>query len=308
MKVDVILSIDKKEVETALMECAKSLYQAYVRFIPDKTMLSGKNALLIVGNGDTANYGGPVVEHLDPDGMDPDELLYHFCAKIGKLSRSDAITAKTDSIIKEKEGKLSRRDFLTGIKDGFRVFSDLPLIVEDLCEAKYGCRKCIGACPESAIEFDRYLRVDTSKCTACGICSGVCPVGVIQMPKFSEDAFIGLLDGLKAIKAPYRVLVLTTDDKKVQRIPWVHVERVNDLGMIGSRWVSMALASGIDIFVVHCPEGNCIGKDAARAAVESVFSVAMDGAGKALYIEKSEISSIEMKKNSIGQIPSFSQL
>jgi len=88
---------------------------------------------------------------LDPDGMDTDELLYHFCAKLGKLSRSDSITAKTDSVAKDVN--LSRRDFLAGIKNGFQVFSDFPLTFEDACEAKYGCRKCIDACPVGALEF-----------------------------------------------------------------------------------------------------------------------------------------------------------
>ncbi|MFP3131502.1 MAG: 4Fe-4S dicluster domain-containing protein [Nitrososphaeria archaeon] len=111
---------------------------------------------------------------------------------------------------------------------------------------------------------------------------------------------------MNAVNAPYRALVLTTDDRSLQRIPWVHVEKVDDVGMIGSRWVSMALASGIDAFVVHCPDRNCAGKDMARAAIESVSSAVMDGVGRAIYSEQREITGMEIVKGSIGHISSFS--
>jgi len=115
-----------------------------------------------------------------------------------------------------------------------------------------------------------------------------------------------LLEGMNAVNAPYRALVLTTDDRSVQRIPWVHVEKVDDVGMIGSRWVSMALASGIDAFVVHCPDRNCAEKDMARAAIESVSSAVMDGVGRAIYSEQREITGMEIVKGSIDHISSFS--
>jgi len=36
------------------------------------------------------------------------------------------------------------------------------------------CRKCITACPEGALTFDRSLEIDRSRCTCCGKCTEVC--------------------------------------------------------------------------------------------------------------------------------------
>ena len=67
------------------------------------------------------------------------------------------------------------------------------LTISDACLARAGvlCQACGDACPERAIRFA--LRrggpplpdVDQDRCTACGACVPVCPVGAISL---SENA------------------------------------------------------------------------------------------------------------------------
>ncbi|MGC8558006.1 MAG: 4Fe-4S binding protein [Nitrososphaeria archaeon] len=242
MKVNIQLVNIDEETAAIIRQCALQNYPAYVSFYGEKP--SNGEALLVVG-GEIAVNGFAVVETMDTQGMRTDELLYHLCAKIGKLSNSDALTAKKESMLRSPN--LSRRELLTGIRDGFQTFSDYPLIFDEMCEAKYGCRECISACPEGALKFDRGLELDTSKCTKCGLCASNCPVAAIQMPAFSEDAFAGLLDGMGRVPAEKKVLVLTSTETK--RVPWVHFEKL-DTRMVSPRWLMMALASGIDLLVI----------------------------------------------------------
>ena len=42
-------------------------------------------------------------------------------------------------------------------------------------------RPCLKACPEGAIfERNGLVRIDSKKCTSCGICLKVCPYGGIE--------------------------------------------------------------------------------------------------------------------------------
>ncbi len=70
---------------------------------------------------------------------------------------------------------------------------------EDLC---IGCFKCVEVCPYQAIEKDEVkgkVNVIDAKCKACGICSGKCPVGAIQLRHFKDDQIINMIDGLLAV-------------------------------------------------------------------------------------------------------------
>ncbi len=45
-----------------------------------------------------------------------------------------------------------------------------------------GCMKCVKACEAEAITIDRFCaKVDYDKCTGCGTCHSVCPVGAIDV-------------------------------------------------------------------------------------------------------------------------------
>ncbi len=246
MKVNIqLINVDKEKAE-AIRQCALQNYGAYVKFYEDDQKPNEYEALLAVG-GRTELTGFAVVEELKTDGMTTDELMYHLCAKLGKLSHSDLITAKKESMLSNP--KLSRRELITGFSRGYQVFSDYPFIYYDVCEAKYGCNKCVSACPEGALKLEKRLELDISKCTKCGLCASVCPVAAIQMPTFSEYAYLGLLEGMNRVPAERRVLVLTSKEYG-GHIPWVHFEKI-DTRIISPRWLTMALASGIDLLVIE---------------------------------------------------------
>jgi len=83
----------------------------------------------------------------------------------------------------------SRRWFLTG----GTARSPAGLAISEACLARAGvvCQACGDACPERAIRFA--LRrggpplpgVDEDRCTGCGACLPICPVGAISL---SENA------------------------------------------------------------------------------------------------------------------------
>ncbi len=53
------------------------------------------------------------------------------------------------------------------------------------CEPK----PCIGGCPEGALSWDGYLRIDEEKCTGCLLCREACPYGGIQTENSKKFPF-----------------------------------------------------------------------------------------------------------------------
>jgi ferredoxin-type protein NapF len=62
------------------------------------------------------------------------------------------------------------------------------------CLPRHGvvCSSCRDACPEQAIVFPLTSAMptpslDAARCTGCGACVGVCPVGAITLQRFDEE-------------------------------------------------------------------------------------------------------------------------
>jgi Fe-S-cluster-containing hydrogenase component 2 len=61
-----------------------------------------------------------------------------------------------------------------------RIHSNWPeeekILLCIACETK----KCIEVCPEAALSWNAYLRMNEEKCTGCYLCTDACPYGGIQ--------------------------------------------------------------------------------------------------------------------------------
>ncbi len=61
-----------------------------------------------------------------------------------------------------------------------RIHSNWPeeekILLCIACETK----KCIEVCPEGALSWNAYLRMNEEKCTGCYLCTDACPYGGIQ--------------------------------------------------------------------------------------------------------------------------------
>ena len=231
------------------------------------------DGLLIVGDGKQAPAGGVLVTdslRLDPATAQVPEVLFQIDAKLGRLTKSYLAKQATRPYM-SREGAFSRRELLLGVTKGFQRPSALPYVFSDSCEAKHGCRSCVDVCPANALQVSEgAVRVSDTSCTACGICAGICPVGAIQMPELSDAAMFGLLDAVDASDAPKKTLVITCDDQAVERQPWMVVEKLASIGMVGPRFLAAAAASSLGGVAVVCPDGKCAGGERVKLAVDAL--------------------------------------
>jgi ferredoxin len=238
----------------------------------------GVEGLLVVGS-DVRNTSDEEslllqVERVPTSGLDFAQTLFQVNANIGKITKADLIKSRLSAKPDDKIARLSRRDMISGIKSlgRFQRYSDAPVVYNSICEAKYGCTKCLQACPTGALSIQNGTIVLTdSKCERLGPCASICPVSAIQLPEFSESQFIGLVYGMIMTEAPRRTLVVTCNKNVVQPAPWMFVEQVRDIGMIGPRHLAIAASSGIDTFIIYCADGLCKGKTQAIAVTESMI-------------------------------------
>ncbi len=271
---------------------------------------SGTEALLIVGKGRKARDldGIQVLERIEPQYEDAEALLFQVNAKLGMMTRSDLAKTRVAFSPNDSDAKVSRRDLFLGIRGSFQSYSDAPIVFTDICDSKYGCRKCIDACPSKAISLAKGLiRVSDSECNRAGLCTSICPVSAIQLPRFSESSFLGLIEGMEKSRAPKKVLVLTCNSSRVDPSPWMYVEQVKDLGVIGPRQISFAASSScLSGLILYCTDGSCLGKSKARQAVESVKSALKDKDGFFLAFVEGEDGRAQIREM-YENIPSTNQ-
>ncbi|MDG6994868.1 MAG: 4Fe-4S binding protein [Nitrososphaerota archaeon] len=254
----------------------------------DTDVPKGVQALLLVGERESSHSSEPfaLVDRINTTRLNLNQILYEINARLGKMTSSDLISANPVSFVKSQSKDISRRDLFAGLKKGFTSYSDAPYVFADECETKYGCTKCVQICPLNALKSDLYsLTVNESVCNRCGLCSAVCPVGAIQLPRFSERAFLGLIDGLQKSGIVRKSLLFTCDASKVEPIPWLHVEEVADVGMIGTKHIALAATSGLGAVIVFCADGSCSGRSNAKEAVKKISNAYGENASIVYYLE-----------------------
>ena len=199
------------------------------------------------------------------------------------------------------ESSLSRREFLFGmigrVPPADNKAGDVPIVSADSCEARFGCRKCVEACPApGALEVrENSLVVSEGHCIRCGLCAGICPVAAIQVQGMSEDNYRAVLDAIENSPASSKTLVITCREDKVPKASSTYVEQVPGIGVIGLRQLAMAASTSINATIVYCPDGLCVGKEHVKRAVELISSIAkatpppvhyLEGTGGAAGIER----------------------
>ena len=215
-----------------------------------------------------------------------EQILFLVDAKLGRLTNSDISNARQSA---SPKSAMSRREFLLGSFARSPNFQNVPVVVSDSCEAKFGCSKCVEACPAlGALRIENgSVIVSSEHCIECGICVGVCPVAAIQMPEFSEDAYRGLLKAVHGSSAPKKTLVITCSKSSVPQQPWMDVEEVRGIGSVGVRQLAMAADSSIGALLVYCPDGLCAGKENPKRAANLVSLVVGENGPIVAYLEGS---------------------
>lgn len=244
--------------------------------------------LVIVGEGFPAvNTAAPLNETIVVrSSSSTEQILFLVDAKFGRLTNSDIVNAKQRA---SRKSTISRREFLLGSFARPPNLQNVPVVVSNSCEAKFGCSKCVDSCPAPGalrIENDSVI-VSSEHCIECGICAGVCPVAAIQMPMFSEDAYRGLLKAAHDSSAPKKTVVITCNKSSVPPQPWMDVEEVRGIGSVGIRQLAMAADSSIGALLVYCPNGLCAGKENPKRASNLISSIVDENGPIVAYLEGS---------------------
>jgi len=236
------------------------------------------------------------------------EILFLVDAKLGRLTSSDMVYATKEVSRKQV---ISRRElFLLPLRGNTLSPGDAPIVLDDSCEVKFGCSKCVDACPApGALKIEsNSVTVSSEDCIRCGLCAGVCPVAAIQIPQFSENAYHGLLSAIHSSLAPTKTLVITCDEQSITPRRWIDIEEVPGIGVMGVRQLALAVNSSIDAVLVHCADGLCAAKENAKRAANQISSLSGEDRPLVAYIEgKLDAAKInEIRKSARARDTSFS--
>ena len=148
---------------------------------------------------------------------------------------------------------------------------------EKQCSA---CSICSSICPFEAIrkEGDK-ITLDMERCHLCGICYTACPAGAISAAYYNTDSLVSYLEQAK-VKYNSRVLVLMC---KASAPPFAEIEEIFSIsnfiplslpcvGRIPVEFLLTALAKGIErICIIACEEDDCRFKEGSIITKQRVF-------------------------------------
>ena len=265
---------------------------------------SNHEAILTIINGAIARPQSSTtrIKAIILNGQPVDEVLYQVNAKLGRLTATDIPSTNSAHPV---ESPLSRREFLFGMFGRTSAAAgpvEAPVVSAVSCEARFGCRKCVDVCPAlGALELQQNsVFVSEQNCIRCGLCASICPVGAISVPELPETAFRGLLRALEKSAATRKTLVMTCCEEHVPKVPWVDVEHVPGVGVMGVRQLAMAVSTSINAIIVYCPDGMCVGKEHVKEAVQLIRSITKADPPSVYYLEGKEgAAEIERIHNSV---------
>lgn len=247
-------------------------------------------AHLVIRSGREAAAGGagepaaPMEEIADIEGLTFEEAWFQVNAKLGKLSHSGAISRARGQLLPRHP--VTRRGLFTGLGAGPTSDPGVPVLEQAACEWQLGCRRCAAACPAGAVQARANSpAINAGSCTRCGICAAACPMGAIGVPALSDEALLGLLGAMDTTRAPAKTLVLTCRADYLPPDPWMVVEALPDVGLVGVRWLAMAALSTLGTVAVLCADEACAGRDHARHAAEAISGLLGDRAPRVIYAE-----------------------
>jgi ferredoxin len=122
------------------------------------------------------------------------ELLIHgFLDRMRNMEELRSIAPKP---VRTRQ-PVGRRSLLRSAFNLFRERRATAILDTQMCaDALDSCQRCIESCPHDAISNDRAAPVSEDLCRACGICSGVCPIGAVQLPNWTDQQVISQLRAL----------------------------------------------------------------------------------------------------------------
>jgi len=221
---------------------------------------------------------------IESDSASVEETIFQVDAKLAMLTNTEVAMADRGPSVK---GTISRRDFLFGMMQRHARVRDEPFVSESTCEAKFGCSKCVDVCPApgALMISNKSVNISNEHCVRCGLCATACPVAAIQVPQFTEGAYRALLATMDASAAPKKTLVITCQEASVRHQPWMDVEEVQSVGVIGIKQLAFAADSSIGALVVYCPDASCVGREQVNEAVKTINSITGGGAPVIAYLE-----------------------
>jgi ferredoxin len=100
-----------------------------------------------------------------------------------------------------------------------------------------------------------------------------------------ERAYGGLLMEIHNALDSRKMLVITCDKQRIPRRPWMVIEQVPGIAVMGLRQLAMAASSSVAAMVVYCPDGKCVGKEHVQRAVNSIATLSRSTRAPIHYLE-----------------------
>ncbi|MCS7107156.1 MAG: 4Fe-4S binding protein [Acidilobaceae archaeon] len=109
------------------------------------------------------------------------------------------------------ERRVSRRELIARPFAALTYYN-VPMIDGDACNVLDKCDLCVKSCPYKALE-GKPPEVNYDRCTMCGLCLALCPIGAYSTPTVSEEALESYLREIRGESSSPAYIVISQLDK-----------------------------------------------------------------------------------------------